>query len=51
MVSREDDLSADTIGKRAAGVAIAGFKDDKYCLLRIPKWSKPMGMGVSGRTD
>ena len=34
MVSRESDLSALSVGKKTAGVAIAGFKDDKVLLIR-----------------
>lgn len=51
MVSREDDLSADTIGKRAAGVAIAGFKDDRVLLIKEFRmgvnqwvWAFPAGL-------
>ncbi len=34
MVSRESDLSAESVGKKTAGVAIAGFKDGKILLIR-----------------
>ena len=34
MVSRESDLSALSVGKKTAGVAIAGFKGDKVLLIR-----------------
>ena len=51
MVSREDDLSADTIGKRTAGVAIAGFKDDRVLLIKEFRmgvnqwvWAFPAGL-------
>lgn len=51
MVSREDDLSVDTIGKRTAGVAIAGFKDDRVLLIKEFRmgvnqwvWAFPAGL-------
>ena len=51
MVSREEDLSADTIGKRTAGVAIAGFKDDRVLLIKEFRmgvnqwvWAFPAGL-------
>lgn len=51
MVSRESDLSALSIGKKTAGVAIAGFKDDKVLLIREFRlgvngyvWAFPAGL-------
>lgn len=51
MVSREDDLSVDKIGKRTAGVAIAGFKDDRVLLIKEFRmgvnqwvWAFPAGL-------
>lgn len=57
MVSRESDLSALSIGKKTAGVAIAGFKDDKVLLIREFRmgvngyvWAFPAGLMEEGET-
>ncbi len=42
MVSRESDLSAVSVGKKTAGVAIAGFMGDRVLLI------KEFRMGVNG---
>ncbi len=55
MVSRENDLSAISIGKKTAGVAIAGFKDDKILLIQEFRmgvndyvWAFPAGLIEEG---
>lgn len=57
MVSRESDLSAFSIGKKTAGVAIAGFKGDKILLIREFRmsvngyvWAFPAGLMEMGET-
>ena len=57
MVSRESDLSALSVGKKTAGVAIAGFKDDRILLIREFRmgvngyvWAFPAGLIEDGET-
>ena len=57
MVSRESDLSALSVGKKTAGVAIAGFKDDKILLIHEFRmsvngyvWAFPAGLMEEGET-
>lgn len=55
MVSRENDLSALSVGKKTAGVAIAGFKGDKILLIHEFRmsvndyvWAFPAGLIEEG---
>ena len=57
MVSRESNLSALCVGKKTAGVAIAGFKDDKVLLIKEFRmgvnsyvWAFPAGLIDEGET-
>lgn len=57
MVSRENNLSSDSVGEKVAGVAIAGFKGDKTLLTKefrmgVNKyvWAYPAGLIEEGET-
>ncbi|MCD8036331.1 MAG: NUDIX hydrolase [Clostridiales bacterium] len=57
MVSRESGLSAVSVGKKTAGVAIAGFKDGRILLIREFRmgvndyvWAFPAGLIDEGET-
>ena len=57
MVSRESNLSAYSVGVKTAGVAIAGFKDDRVLLIKEFRmgvngyvWAFPAGLIDAGET-
>ena len=57
MVSREKNLSADSIGEKTAGIAIAGFKGDEVLLIKEFRmgvntyvWAFPAGLIEDGES-